>query len=736
MAKNDKADLEHARATAKPVGEDLSRRVSELIGSMRFAIALLTVISIASAVGTVLQQGQRFVDYADKFGFFWAGFFQKLGLFDVYGAWWFLLILAFLVLSTSICVFNNAPGFLRQMRDYKTQVAVRSLHNIGHSQQIALPRASSEGADMAQTLLPAYAHWLADTGWKVKTKVRAGKGTMLAAKRGSSNKLGYIAAHGAIVLICLGGLLDGSLLTTAQLWLGDKTPFTGTGLIADIPQQHRLSASNVSFRGTMRVTEGGYNDTVLLNQQEGVLVQELPFEVRLKKFIVEHYSTGMPKLFASDIEVVDKETQVVTTARVEVNKPFTYRGVSIYQSDFGDGGSRVGLTPVSLYMGVKPDTRQVNANIGGAVVFRLGDDSKQLELEELRVFNVNDFALAEAGKEAENTSELAQTLDKARKVRMDKTLRNVGPSIVYKLRDDAGQAREYHNYMLPVPIQEGEPPVFLFGVRENLNEDYRYLRIAADDKGSMQGFFNLRMALADAQLRAQAAQRFAKEATDQPVEVQRNMEQIGNKVLDLFAGVGSSVGGDGKTATGLQAVANYIEANAPAQQAQQDSALFIRILNGCLWQLMQISRELNGQPVLELTPYNQAWLLQNVVSLSDVAFYPEPTVFVLKDFEQIQASVFQLTKAPAKWLVYLGCTLLTIGVFAMLFVRERRLWLWMPEQAQANSSEKNSKYADAEEQNMVLAMSSNRKTVDEDAAFEAVCDGLQHCMQTIKGTSA
>ena len=32
-----------------------------------------------------------------------------------------------------------------------------------------------------------------------------------------------------------------------------------------------------------------------------MLLQELPFDVELKKFVVEYYSTGMPKLFASDI---------------------------------------------------------------------------------------------------------------------------------------------------------------------------------------------------------------------------------------------------------------------------------------------------------------------------------------------------------------------------------------------------------------------------------------------------
>jgi cytochrome c biogenesis protein len=32
---------------------------------------------------------------------------------------------------------------------------------------------------------------------------------------------------------------------------------------------------------------------------------------------------------------------------------------------------------------------------------------------------------------------------------------------------------------------------------------------------------------------------------------------------------------------------------------------------------------------------------------------------------------------PGKNVVYLGCALLILGVFAMLYIRERRLWVWL-----------------------------------------------------------
>jgi cytochrome c biogenesis protein len=45
---------------------------------MRFAIALLTVICIASVIGTVLKQHEPAVNYVNQFGPFWAELFLAL----------------------------------------------------------------------------------------------------------------------------------------------------------------------------------------------------------------------------------------------------------------------------------------------------------------------------------------------------------------------------------------------------------------------------------------------------------------------------------------------------------------------------------------------------------------------------------------------------------------------------------------------------------------------------------
>ena len=45
-----------------------------------FAVALLSLLGVASIIGTVLQQNQPQVDYLVKFGPFWSQIFGFLGL--------------------------------------------------------------------------------------------------------------------------------------------------------------------------------------------------------------------------------------------------------------------------------------------------------------------------------------------------------------------------------------------------------------------------------------------------------------------------------------------------------------------------------------------------------------------------------------------------------------------------------------------------------------------------------
>ena len=93
-------------------GPRAARVTVELLGSMRFAISLLVILAIANIIGTVLKQDDPYPNYVNQFGPFWADIFRSLGLYTVYGTWWFIIILLFLVVSVSLCVWRNGPNWL------------------------------------------------------------------------------------------------------------------------------------------------------------------------------------------------------------------------------------------------------------------------------------------------------------------------------------------------------------------------------------------------------------------------------------------------------------------------------------------------------------------------------------------------------------------------------------------------------------------------------------------------
>jgi cytochrome c biogenesis protein len=96
-------------------------------------------------------------------------------------------------------------------------------------------------APLARTALAQQsAARLVDAGYR--SSVERDGGTLVAAKQGAGNKFGYIFAHAAIVVICLGGLLDSDMPIRLQEWFFGKDAVHRHGLIANAgaePPEHR-----------------------------------------------------------------------------------------------------------------------------------------------------------------------------------------------------------------------------------------------------------------------------------------------------------------------------------------------------------------------------------------------------------------------------------------------------------------------------------------------------------------
>lgn len=685
---------------------------------MRFAIALLTVIAIASVVGTVLNQNEPYPNYVNQFGPFWAELFHTLSLQKVYSSWWFLLILGFLVVSTSLCIVRNAPKMVADMRSWRDHIRERGLRAFHHRDEFNAARPRAEAVARLSALLR-------NRGYRVKQVEHEGA-TLLAAKAGAANKLGYILAHTAIVVICIGALLDGDMMIRAQMWLGGKTPFSGNAVISEIPPQHRLPASNPGFRGNAFVPEGATVSTAILNIADGELVQELPFTITLKKFNIDFYQTGMPKLFASDVVVTDRATGKKTEATIKVNEPLIVDGIAIYQSSFGDGGSHLKFVGYPM-QGSQLNSFALQGSVGGNTVLAgtgtLADaEGLTVEFSEFRLMNIENVTDASGQSDARGVAHkslndtLVSRLGAVANTERTKGLRNVGPAVQYKLRDRNGQAREYNNYMAPVQL-DGQS-VFLAGMRESPDEPFRYLRIPADERGSVVEWMRLRAALQDRSMRGKAAQRFALASMPgaNTADMRGQLAESAQRALDLFAGANRQPDGP---PGGFAAVATFLEKSVPQAEQQKAADVLLQVLNGSMWELWQLVRAEDKLPVVPSTAQSGAWLQQAVNALSDSFFYGAPVFLQLDDFQQVQASVFQLTRAPGKSVVYLGSLLLVLGVLAMFYIRERRVWIWAKDEDQdGETSGQNGSY-------VLMAMSTQRRTVDFEQEFIALRDDVR-----------
>lgn len=663
--------------------QTLNTRLLELIASMRFAVSLLTLIAIASAAGTVVRQGEPYANYLNQFGPFWFRAFEAIGLFSVYNAGWFVAILVFLVVSVSLCLWRNVPWMWRDMHSFRETRREQSLRRLPQ-------HAVFRTALTADAVVREAGAMLSRQGYALRTR-SDGEARLLSAKAGSAHRLGYLLAHSAIVLICVGGLLDSNLPLKLQLALGSARPSPAETRLSQIPAEGRLAADNPSFRGNVLIPEGQSADVAVLNVGDGVLLQTLPFTLSLKKFHIEHYSTGQPKLFASDVIVTDKDSGKSFEARIEVNKPLIHRGIAAYQASFDDGGTRLKLNGHHLY---SPAARPLifDGRVGESLEMKYAGETYRLELSGFRPFNIENTSASPADAATPSIGafdRLRRQMGSGREAAPRQDMRNVGPSFGYKLRDAAGQAREYNNYMLPVDV-DGRW-MMLTGMRQIPSEPFRYLRVPLDGDSRLDGFWQLRSALLEPKHRREAAHRFAREAmtsSGMAGTVRERVAESAERVLETFA------------ERGYEAVARFLEKAVPEPEREQAAEVYLRVLQGAAWEGWQQARQRDGLSRLAPTPERTRFVQDALNAYSDAFHYGVPVYLQLAEFDEVKASVFQLTRSPGRNIVYFGCLLLVLGIFAMLYIRERRAWLLLKADGEA-----------------VFAAACNRRSIDFDREF-------------------
>lgn len=654
-----------------------STRLVDFLGSMNLAITLLVIVAIASVIGTVLKQNQPYPDYEIKFGKFWFEFFRSLGMYDVYSAVWFLLILGFLLISTTTCVVRNTPGMLRELRHFREKAQEKSLRAMHHSISFVSDQTLETIQANSQTALK-------NQGFRFRTHQEAST-QVIGAMKGGANKWGYWLTHIGMIVIFIGGLLDSKLPIMLGEWRGTIKPETRNIPASEVPAISQLAANTYSYRGSVDIPEGRTANIIFLPVRDGYLVQRLPYEIEVKAFRVEHYSTGQPKSFESDLVIHDPDLKEPLAHTISVNHPLIYKGTAIYQANFGDGGSEVQLQLNPLTKQYAPQT--LIGNISQDYNLSSSTEQYRLELDNFRLFNINPVK-NEQGEEEQ---------------------RNIGPSVIFRLRNAAGEAIEYTNYMSPVMI---EGRLYLIsGVKKSPADPERFLHIPADKKGSPELFLAFLNALQDETLVRNTALATTKnsmgalENSALDVNVEAQIVESMVRLTQLFA------------TKGFDGIMHDIDTRFPEAQRQSVSEAFTKVLQASLRGVYLELLKQRG--INEATDTDWLFFDDSLNAMSNLPFYGSPWFIQLKNFKQIEASGLQITRSPGQNVVYLGCIMLSLGVFLLFYVAQRRIWVLI-------------KPLESGKNEVIVAGSTNRNPHDFDKYFQGLSSAFQ-TMLTAKG---
>ena len=314
------------------------RSAWKFFSSVKLAIVLIILLTLASILGTLVPQGRSAAEYAARYGGL-SGLITGLRLTGLYQSPWYLALLLLFAANIVVCTVSRfRPKWRRAFRhvpdaDAKTMAPMRA------SARFRLPPPLAAARDKVAGPLKA-------RHYRLDGSAHDGKAVILARKR----RLGWFGsdiAHLGLLVILAGGFTSGLGGRRADLALSE-------GQTADVPHA--------------------------------------AFKVRLDKFETEYYPGGAVKDWKSTVTVVEAGAPVLTRV-VEVNEPLTYRGVSFYQQSFGWDWSAARLVLDLRKPGDPAFSRAVALKVGE----RAAVDDPDVTHVAVRRF-VPDFVIGEANR--------------------------------------------------------------------------------------------------------------------------------------------------------------------------------------------------------------------------------------------------------------------------------------------------------------------------------------------------
>ena len=280
---------------------DTARMAWRVLRRMSTALLLLFALAAASVVATVVPQepvtAQSVTDWRAGDagpGSGVAAVLDWLGLFDVFGSLWFMVLVVLLFTSLTGCLVPRYRAFAKVAR--RAPAAGRNLGRLTHSVRLTTPLAPDEAVAVGERVLRRR---------RFRTR-QIPDATQVAAEKGHWREGGSLVFHTAFYVLLAGAIIGKVFGFTGQISLAEGASFADTRIAYDAVEAGRSWG---------------------LDDHRG-------FVVRLEDFDVTYFENFTPRDFVSTVTVLEDGAEV-RTAPIRVNHPLRYDGMVLYQIAFG-----------------------------------------------------------------------------------------------------------------------------------------------------------------------------------------------------------------------------------------------------------------------------------------------------------------------------------------------------------------------------------------------------------------
>lgn len=264
--------------------------------SLKLTMFLLISLAIISIIGTIVPQGTPPPEYIAQISSAKLKLYKSLGFFDMYHSWWFILMLYLLTVNLVSCSIKRLPHIWKVIRQPLTVMNSSFEQTLSNRKSLKVDgEPSVVGEKLAAVLKTEFAE---------PTVTQVDGVIHLFAQKNPWCRLSVYFVHLSVIIIFIGAII-GSLF---------------------------------GYKAFVNINEGESVSKVMSRSGKEI---DLGFSLRCDQFSLTRYSNGSPKEFKSILTVLENDRPVpdFEHARVIVNDPLVYKGITFYQSSYGNAGN-------------------------------------------------------------------------------------------------------------------------------------------------------------------------------------------------------------------------------------------------------------------------------------------------------------------------------------------------------------------------------------------------------------